>query len=58
MLVGNKVDICNNDPNCRKVTTEEGEAIAKKYHLMFTESSAIVDINVTSAFEDLLQSFV
>ena len=56
ILIGNKVDICNDDPTARQVTTEEGSKLAERHKLMFTETSAFQDINVRTAFEELLQS--
>lgn len=56
MLVGNKVDLCNNKPEVRKVSTSEGEAFAKQNNLLFEETSAVTVIRVREAFENLLQA--
>ncbi len=56
MLVGNKLDLCTEDPSQRQVTNDEGARLAEHYKLMFAESSAVQGVNVRSAFEDLLQS--
>ena len=56
MLVGNKIDLCRDDSEQRQVTTEEGAKVAEEFKAMFAEASAIQDLNVKSAFEDLLQS--
>ena len=55
VLVGNKVDIVESDPNERKVTKEEGQKFADDNNLLFFESSAIADINVRRVFTDLLE---
>jgi len=46
MLIGNKCDL----EHRRQVSTEEGEAFAKKHHLMFLETSAKANTNVEQAF--------
>lgn len=55
-LVGNKLDLCEEDPRHRQVTPEEGRKFAEKHELLFKESSAFQDLNVKDAFEELLQS--
>ena len=52
MLVGNKLDIVPQKD--KEVSTTEAEEFANKNGLMFRETSALSDTNVTSAFEDLL----
>ena len=52
MLVGNKLDKAG-DTN-RKVTRAEAEEFAARNEIMFSETSALSDMNVTSAFETLL----
>ena len=54
MLVGNKLDLCEQSPAQRKVTYEQGLEFAKKNNLLFREASAFTDINVREAFEHLL----
>ena len=56
MLVGNKVDVCTDNPSLRQVSKEEGEKYAGAHGMAFTESSALEDVNVKHAFESLLQS--
>ena len=46
ILVGNKVDLESE----RQVSTEEGEAFAKKHDLLFFETSAKTASNVEKAF--------
>lgn len=55
MLVGNKIDIANNNPSQRKVSKEQANAFAKKNGLLFEESSALFDLNITDVFERLLE---
>ncbi|KAI0723796.1 ras-domain-containing protein [Cerioporus squamosus] len=59
ILVGNKLDLCNDDPSPtssapkrkREVTTEEAELWAKEEGLLFVEASAKSGENVEAAFE-------
>ncbi|TBU35532.1 ras-domain-containing protein [Dichomitus squalens] len=57
ILVGNKIDLCTDDPNApapkrkREVTTEEGELWAQEEGLLFVEASAKSGENVEAAFE-------
>lgn len=55
ILVGNKIDLCEKNPQMRKVTKEEAMNFAHENKLLFEETSAITDQNVTEAFERLLQ---
>jgi hypothetical protein len=45
------VDLCEEGSSKRQVTTEEGEAFAKKEGLLFVEASAKSGLNVEQAFE-------
>jgi len=56
MLVGNKIDLCEESPQLRQVSTDEAQKLADNYKLMFFEASAVQDVNVRTAFEELLQS--
>ena len=58
MLVGNKLDLCQQTPSARKVTYEQGLEFAKANNLLFREASAVADINVRDIFENLLQGKV
>lgn len=53
LLVGNKCDLEE-----RQVTYEEGEAIAKEFGILFYETSAYKDINVTETFETLTNEII
>lgn len=55
MLVGNKLDICEKQPQERKVSTERAMELARDNNLLFMETSAYTDINVRDAFETLVQ---
>ncbi|KYQ89584.1 Rab GTPase [Tieghemostelium lacteum] len=46
MLVGNKTDLADK----RQVSIEEGEAKAKEYDIMFTETSAKAGFNIKALF--------
>jgi GTPase SAR1 family protein len=50
-LVGNKVDL----GTTRRVPKEDAATFAKENGLLFEESSALFDINITDAFERLLE---
>ena len=55
ILVGNKLDLCEDNPALRQVPYDKAERVAKMHNAMFVEASAFADINVKSTFEDLLQ---
>ena len=55
MLVGNKLDICQREPNERAVSTMRAEEFARKHNLLFIETSAFTDTNVRDSFETLVQ---
>ena len=54
VLVGNKLDLVEQDPSERKVTVEEAKEFAFKNKLLFYESSAEKDKNVKTIFSELL----
>ena len=56
MLVGNKVDLCDRNPEARKIPRETGAKFAKDHGLLFEETSAITVVKVKEAFEGLLQN--
>mmetsp|Transcript_13018 Transcript_13018/g.33213 ORF Transcript_13018/g.33213 Transcript_13018/m.33213 type:complete len:186 (+) Transcript_13018:273-830(+) len=51
VLVGNKCDLQDQ----RVITTEQGEALARKFNCTFMESSAKNKINVEAIFHDLVR---
>ena len=55
MLVGNKLDLCQRDPQERAVSTGRAEEFARKHNLLFIETSAFSDTNVRDSFEILVQ---
>jgi len=56
MLVGNKVDLLEQDPPIkREVSSEKAAEFANKYGLLFSEASAVTAQNVKHIFEHLLQ---
>jgi len=55
MLVGNKLDLCEQKPMERKVSTERAIEFAKENNLLFMETSAFTDVNVRDVFEVLVQ---
>ena len=54
ILVGNKID----DESNRKVSTEEGEQMAKECGLNFFETSAKSGINIDTTFNELVKKIV
>jgi Rab family protein len=55
MLVGNKLDLCEQRPPERKILTEKALDFARENGLLFMETSAVQDINVRDVFELLVQ---
>lgn len=55
MLVGNKVDLVEENESKRKVTYEQGANFARENNLFFAEASAVSKLNVKHIFENLLQ---
>eukprot|EP00831_Metopus_contortus_P061464 TRINITY_DN5331_c0_g1_i1.p1 TRINITY_DN5331_c0_g1~~TRINITY_DN5331_c0_g1_i1.p1 ORF type:complete len:240 (-),score=30.07 TRINITY_DN5331_c0_g1_i1:64-783(-) len=59
MLVGNKLDLCEPAEESkavpRAVSTEEAAKFADRYHLEYTETSAMAGTNVQDAFQNLMQ---
>ena len=55
MLVGNKLDLCDNDPAARQVSTEQAAEFARENGLLFMETSAVANLQVKEAFETLVQ---
>lgn len=56
MLLGNKLDECEENEQKREVKRSEAEILAKNYGMLFDEVSAFKDINVKKSFETLLES--
>jgi Rab family protein len=55
MLVGNKVDLAEKDPQCRQVYWDNANEFARQHGLFFSEASAVTSHNVKHIFEYLLQ---
>eukprot|EP01120_Amphizonella_sp_Union-15-10_P009793 TRINITY_DN378_c0_g1_i1.p1 TRINITY_DN378_c0_g1~~TRINITY_DN378_c0_g1_i1.p1 ORF type:complete len:212 (-),score=52.58 TRINITY_DN378_c0_g1_i1:59-628(-) len=51
VLVGNKCDLSDQ----RVITTDQGEALAKKFNATFLESSAKTKVNIEQVFYDLIR---
>ena len=56
MLIGNKLDLVEEDPQKRKINKNEVETFAKKNDLLYEETSAKSGLNVKESFEKLVQS--
>jgi len=50
MLVGNKSDLAS----MREVSVEKGKKFAEKYNMSFMEISALDNVNITEAFQDIM----
>ena len=55
VLVGNKADLVERNPGMRKVSVEQAQKLAEEHDMIFEETSALTSLNVTDAFERLLQ---
>jgi len=55
-LIGNKLDIVQNNEKKREVTKEEAQSFAYLNHLLFYETSAYNDENINDIFEEILQT--
>lgn len=55
ILIGNKLDLIKKDPTQRQVPTEKAHEFAVANHLLYTEASAVTNINVKEAFETLIK---
>jgi small GTP-binding protein len=58
VLVGNKVDLVQKNPNLRRVSEEAGRKLAAEYQMLFAETSAITSEKVNDVFENLLQEIL
>jgi len=55
-LVGNKLDLIENNERKREVNKFEAKAFAEKYNMLFYETSAFNGKNINDIFEELLQN--
>ena len=55
-LIGNKLDIVQNNEKKREVTKEEAQSFAYLNHLLFYETSAYNDDKINDIFEEILQN--
>ncbi len=58
MLVGNKIDLCGDNPQAREVSQEEAQQLADEHKAHFEETSATRNINVKDTFQFLMQSIL
>ena len=54
-LVGNKVDLVQNNPELREVSYEEAKRFADENKLILFETSAMINLQVNEAFDDLVK---
>ena len=52
MLIGNKIDLTN----MRAITTEEGALMAEEKEMIFIETSALDNTNVTNTFHQIIEA--
>mmetsp|Transcript_55046 Transcript_55046/g.98160 ORF Transcript_55046/g.98160 Transcript_55046/m.98160 type:complete len:230 (-) Transcript_55046:186-875(-) len=55
VLVGNKVDLVEQDPSSRQVYHDVAAEFARQHGLHFVEASALTGMNVPELFNDLLE---
>ena len=55
ILIGNKADC---DVSSRRITTEEGEALAASYGIRYFEASAKAGLNISESLEDIIRKVV
>eukprot|EP01084_Bolivina_argentea_P185951 320578_1 len=56
IIVGNKCDICDNNPEKRQISTEQGMNLACTYgNLLFYETSAKKNINIKEIFQQCVR---
>ena len=56
MLIGNKIDKCQHNPQNREVDAQEAQNLANMNGFMFCEASAYTSENVNDAFSMLLDA--
>jgi len=56
MLVGNKIDIINENQSLRKVDERDVLRICDEHNMLYEETSAKEGINVKNCFERLIKS--
>lgn len=56
MLIGNKLDLIQENPQERKVPKVDVELFCEKYNLLYNETSAKSGDNVKESFENLIES--
>ena len=55
ILIGNKADC---EASSRRITTEEGEALAASYGIRYFEASAKAGLNISESLEDIIRKVV
>ena len=57
-LVGNKCDLMPKNENIDNEISKEAEALADKYHILYYETSAKLNINVSQMFDTSATQFM
>lgn len=56
ILVANKIDLCKENPSCRRIRREDAMNFARQNGMLFEETSVLTMTGVQEAFERLVQS--
>lgn len=56
MLIGNKLDLIQENPSLRKIKSEEVRSFCKDLNLLYNETSAKTGDNIKESFEELIES--
>lgn len=56
MLIGNKLDICDDNPGLKKVSKEDAAIFAQENGMLFGEASALTNFKVKELFEKHIES--
>ena len=56
-LVGNKLDLVEKNEEKREVSYQEAKTFADENRLFFIETSALINLQVNEAFEDLVKGY-
>ena len=58
MIVGNKLDLCDDYNKARQVPIETGSIFAQAHDLLFCETSALANLQVTEAYEQMINELL
>ena len=58
ILIGNKLDICDDNPGLKKVPKEDAAIFAQENGMLFGETSALTNYKVVDLFEKHIESSI